>query len=220
MNTRQTHSAPTTTLPTPGMPPRFERLRFIGAPADASAPGTGEQTPADPPKPAPPAGAPQPTGDGASPAQADTTDWKAEARKWETRAKENKDAADKLAEIEKSKLDAVELAQRERDEAQAELTGFKTREQVAKWKAQVSEETGVPAAALSGSTLEELQAHAEVLKPLIGSAPKGPVVPTEGTHTSTAPVTQLTDDDLKSMTPGQINQARREGRLNKLLGIR
>lgn len=205
---------------TPGMPPRFERLRFIGAPADASAPGTGEQTPADPPKPAPPASAPQPTGDGASPAQEDTTDWKAEARKWEARAKENRDAAEKLAEREKAELSEVERAKREAEEAKAEAAKYRQRDQVAQWKAQVASDSGVPAAALSGSTLEEIQAHAEVLKPLIGSAPKGPVVPTEGTHTSTAPVTQLTDDDLKSMTPGQINQARREGRLNKLLGIR
>ena len=33
-----------------------------------------------------------------------------------------------------------------------------------------------------------------------------------------APATQLTDADLASMAPAQINQARRDGRLDSLLG--
>lgn len=53
-------------------------------------------------------------------------DWKAEyekqrehARTWETRAKENKTAADRLAELEAEKLTALEKAEKERDEAKA-----------------------------------------------------------------------------------------------------
>lgn len=41
------------------------------------------------------------------------TDWKAEAKKWESRAKENKTAADKLAELEEaSKSEAQKVADR------------------------------------------------------------------------------------------------------------
>lgn len=63
-----------------------------------------------------------------------------------------------------------------RDELIAELQGkvkeYKTREQVAAWKAEVATATGIPAAALAGSTKEEIEAHAETLKPLI--APTDP----------------------------------------------
>jgi hypothetical protein len=194
------------------------RLRFFTAPADGS--GTGTQPVIEPAKPGPPATEPPASGAGQPPAQEDPTDWKAEARKWEARAKENRDAVDKLAEREKAELTEVERARREAEEAKAEAAKYRQRDQIAQWKAEVSTATGVPAGALAGSTLEELQAHAEVLKPLIGTGPKGPVVPAEGTHAATTQaVTQLTDADLKTMTPSEINKARREGRLNKVLGV-
>ena len=44
--------------------------------------------------------------------------------------------------------------------------------------AQVAQEKGVPATALRGSTKEELEAHADLLKPLI--TPTTPVVPNSG----------------------------------------
>lgn len=57
-------------------------------------------------------------------AEAEETDWKAEARKWEQRAKENKAAADELASIrEASKTEAEKAAERlanaEREAAEA-----------------------------------------------------------------------------------------------------
>lgn len=55
-------------------------------------------------------------------------------------------------------------------ELESTVKGYETKEQIATWKAEVAEATGVPAAALSGSTLEDLQAHAEILKPLIAKA--------------------------------------------------
>lgn len=59
----------------------------------------------------------------AAPAQ--ETDWKAEARKWEERAKANKSAADKLAEIEEaSKTEAQKLAERA-EAAEAALAAAK-----------------------------------------------------------------------------------------------
>lgn len=46
------------------------------------------------------------------------TDWQAEARKWESRAKENKSAADKLAVLEAAQMTEQERAQRALQQAQ------------------------------------------------------------------------------------------------------
>lgn len=117
----------------------------------------------------------------------DSTDWKAEARKWEQRAKADAGAAAKLAEIEEA---SKTEAQRQADAlaaAQAKLQEYETREQVAAWKTQVSQATGVPASALAGSTEDEIKAHAEILKPLIGSQKAGPRAPREGLTPTAAP---------------------------------
>lgn len=53
---------------------------------------------------------PKPEPEPSTPAQ-DDTDWKAEARKWEKRAKDNSDAAARLKEIEDSKKSEVERLQ-------------------------------------------------------------------------------------------------------------
>lgn len=57
------------------------------------------------------------------------TDWKAEARKWEARARANKDASDKLTQIEEAQkteaqklTDRAETAERALNEAKAEQT--------------------------------------------------------------------------------------------------
>lgn len=112
------------------------------------------------------------------------TDWKAEARKWEERAKANKSAAEKLAEIEEANKTAEQKRDEELEKLRKENESYKTREQVAKWKEEVAEAAGIPAAALAGSTKEEIEAHAETLKPLIAGKTKGavgPYVPSEGT---------------------------------------
>lgn len=114
------------------------------------------------------------------------TDWKAEARKWEDRAKANKTAADKLTEIENAAKTETERLADQLAAAQTRVTEFEQRDQLATWKADVEEATGVPAAALAGASLAELQAHAETLKPLITprDEKKGalaPYVPSEGT---------------------------------------
>ena len=119
------------------------------------------------------------------PAPAQETDWKAEARKWEQRAKEYKPGHDKAAELEAAALTDAQRLTARADAAEAKVTAFEAREQIATWKAEVSTETGVPAAALSGSTLEDLQAHAAILKPLItptDGRPRAlaPYVPAEG----------------------------------------
>ena len=119
-------------------------------------------------------------------APAQETDWKAEARKWEARAKENSDAAKRLAEIEEASKTDLEKALARAEAAEAKVKEHETREQVAAWKAEVAEATGIPAAALAGSTKEELEAHAATLKSLIPAQDEkkgavGPYVPPEGT---------------------------------------
>lgn len=119
-------------------------------------------------------------------APAQEVDWKAEARKWEDRAKKNSDAAQRLAEIEEASKTAEQKAAERLAELEQKVTEYETREQVAKWKAEVAEATGVPVDALRGNTLEDIQAHGEQLKALIPTEePKkgaiGPYVPAEGT---------------------------------------
>ena len=98
---------------------------------------------------------------------ATATDWKAEARKWEQRAKDNSTAAARLTEIEEaSKTEAQKLADRAAA-AESRVAEFEAREQIAKWKAEVAEATGVPAALLAGDTKEAIGAHAAIAKPLI-----------------------------------------------------
>lgn len=158
--------------------------------------------PLNPPAPAP-ANAPAPTASGYEtpkpPAQvaheapaASETDWKAEARKWESRAKENAEAAKRLAEIEESAKTEAQKQAEKLAEYEAKVKEYETREQIAAWKAEVAEASGVPAVALAGSTKEEIEAHAETLKPLIGQQaaaepPKPGVVPTIGNTQATTP---------------------------------
>lgn len=191
-------------------------------------PTTNDAPKPTPPKPGPPA---QQAVQGADGAGADAatqpdgpkeTDWKAMARKWEERAKRDHAAALRLAEIEESQKSAEQKAAEKIAAAEARIAEFETREKVAGWKAEVSKDTGVPIAALAGSTLEEIQAHAEILKPLItsgasGQANRGPLVPTEGTGQAGSRPSQLTREDLKTMTTAEVNKARKEGRMVNIL---
>lgn len=118
-----------------------------------------EPTPAETPEaptPAPP-----------TPAQ-DPTDWKAEARKWEERAKGNKSALDELT----GKFTAADT---ERTELASKLQAYEAEKERAQLVSDVAKTTGIPASALRGSTREELEAHAAELAELI--KPSGPVIP-------------------------------------------
>jgi hypothetical protein len=116
-------------------------------------------TPGTPPEPTP---APTP----APPAQ--EPDWKTEARKWEERSKGNKSALDELT----AKYQALET---QHNEVSGKLQTYETEKERAELVASVAEAKGVPAAALRGSTREELEAHADTLAELI--KPSGPVIP-------------------------------------------
>lgn len=139
-------------------------------------------------------------------APAQEPDWKAEARKWEARAKENKTAADRLAEIEEAQKSEAQRQAEALEAANRELAKYKHREQVANWAAEITKDEkykGVPAEALRGSTREELEAHAEVLKALI--KPSSPVIP--GQEKSPAHVGA---DPLREFTRGLFDQAKNQ----------
>lgn len=139
-----------------------------------------------------------------APAQEPAIDWKAEARKWEQRAKENSAAAKRLAELEEAAKTEEQKRAEELEALRAKVTEYETREQINAWKADVSKETGVPANVLAGSTLEEIKAHAEQLRPLIAAqAPVKPaplIVPAEG------------------KTPPALNSSALEDALRKAVG--
>lgn len=111
--------------------------------------------------------------------------WKAQARKHERNARANKAKADAnaeaAAELQKLKdadLTDVEKAKKRADELEKELSAYKAKDEVAGWVREVSKATGVPEAALHGSTLEEVEACAESLKEFFPSKTGAPVVNT------------------------------------------
>nr|DAE84103.1 MAG TPA: protein of unknown function DUF4355 [Caudoviricetes sp.] len=89
-------------------------------------------------------------------AQLDETDtvdyWKAQARKWEKRSKENSKATEELAE-----------AQKRAQEAEDAVKGYKTREEQASMKRKIASEFNVPEELVVGSTEEDMRKFAEVL---------------------------------------------------------
>ncbi len=119
----------------------------------------------------------------AAPAAAET-DWKAQSRKWEQRAKENLAAAEKLAQLEEQNKSEAEKAADRLAKLEAENNALKLEKQQSQWRDEVAETTGMPASVLRGSTLEEIEAHAESLKSAFQVAakqdPKDPPVPTVG----------------------------------------
>ena len=121
--------------------------------SDATTPSEPVVTPTDAPAP--------PT------APADT-DWKAEARKWEARSKENKTELDTLTE----KFATLES---QNGELVGKVTAFETEREHAQLVAKIAESEGVPATALRGTTEEELTAHAASLKEAF--KPSAPVIP-------------------------------------------
>lgn len=101
-----------------------------------------------------------------------------------------KAAASRLAEIEEANKTEEQKRAERIAELESKVNEYETREQIAAWKAEVAEVTGVPAAALAGNTKEEIEAHAETLKPLIAqpsSTPAAPPVPTVGQFPAVTP---------------------------------
>lgn len=113
---------------------------------------------------------------------ADNTDWKQEARKWETRSKQNladkeslEEAAKKWQEYQETqKTEAEKTAERL---AKVESEALSARTELLRYK--VAAAKGIPENALKflhGSTEEELTASAEDILGLIGTAGGKPAV--------------------------------------------
>lgn len=125
-------------------------------------------------------------------------DWKAEARKWEDRAKANSAAAKKLADIEQAqKTDAEKaaearaLVEKERDEARLEVL-----------RRDAADDAGLPkawASRLRGTTKDELVADAKELAKEI--APKAPP------STAARPVADLKPGALPNASPARAFNA-------------
>lgn len=122
-------------------------------------PVTGQE-PVDPP--VAPASAP-PAEPSAEPKPTDTVDyWKQRARQNEAQAKANADAAKRLKEFEDRDLSELEKAKRDRDELAAKYADLERNA----LRSTVALAKGLPpevAAILSGSSEEELTAHADAL---------------------------------------------------------
>lgn len=130
------------------------------------------------PTTAEPHGATEPT------APADTTDWKAMARKWEKQAKENKAAADELAKLKEANMSEQEKAAKQAEETAAELREAKRKLSVY----EAAKTAGIDVNLLErmkGDTPEEIAANAEFIKSAMGDAPKYPTVNDNGASAPT-----------------------------------
>lgn len=169
--------------------------------------------PASETAPAVEAPATPPAVEDAPPAQAKPeTDWKAEARKHEARAKENAGAAAKLAALEDAaKTDAERLNERaaaaEKRVADLEMAALRST---------VAAKHGIAPDLLHGDTVEALNEHAAKLTAWAKAArPTGDV--DQGVQEHKGGVSQLSLSDLKGMKPGEIELARKAGRLDRLM---
>lgn len=150
--------------------------------------------------------------------------WKQMARKNEARAKENADKAKRFDELEEASKSELQKAL----EAQAAAEARAAAAEVAALRGRVAAAKGVPLDLLTGATEEEITAAADALlawrKPADGGQQGKPPASSAAAGVAGAQgepirgVDQLTKDDLKGMSPDEINKARREGRLDKLMG--
>lgn len=88
--------------------------------------------------------------------------------------------AEKYDAIEEGQKTELQKLQERIEKAEKENAAFKQREQVSTWAAEVSKETGVPANLLRGSTKDELESHAAMLKEFTGEQSTAPVVQSDG----------------------------------------
>lgn len=88
--------------------------------------------------------------------------------------------AEKYDAIEEGQKTELQKLQERIEKAEKENAVFKQREQVNTWAAEVSKETGVPANLLRGSTKDELESHAAMLKEFTGEQSTAPVVQSDG----------------------------------------
>lgn len=184
-------------------------LRFV----DATSAETGGDAPAAQDVPA-----------AAAEATAPQVDWEAEARKWkelsrknESRMKENAEKARLYDEAQEQGKSELQKAQEAAAKAEARAAAMEAEA----LRAKVAAATGVDADLLSGSSEDELRASAERLLAWRGAqVPKGAPASDAGHKGDEIRSSkQLTREDLKTMSAEQINEARRTGQLNRMMGL-
>lgn len=114
------------------------------------------------------------------------TDWKAEARKWEQRAKDNlaratehESAAKRLAELEDAQKSEVEKANDRAAKAEQALAAAQSQA----LRAEVAASKGVPLELIHGTSRDELEAAADALIAFRGEQkPAAPFVAREGNN--------------------------------------
>ena len=160
----------------------------------------------------------------AAEATAPQVDWEAEARKWkelsrknESRMKENAEKARLYDEVQEQGKSELQKAQEAAAKAEARAAAMEAEAM----RAKVAAATGVDADLLSGSSEEELRASAERLLAWRGAqVPKGAPASDAGVRgDEIRAAKQLTREDLKTMSVEQINEARRSGQLNHMMGL-
>jgi hypothetical protein len=143
-------------------------------------------------------------------------------QKWERRAKENFEKAKRLDELEMAKKSVEERLIAERDQALATAETERTE----RLREKISRETGVPPDRITGATEDDMRADAEnalswakeFAKKTAG--PLGaPAAAVTGDGKGPQAPAQLNRDDLKRMTPQQIIEAEKAGRLDYLKGL-
>lgn len=145
--------------------------------------------------------------------QAEAEKWKAFARKHEDTSKANADKAKRFDDLEEASKSELQKAADRAAAAEAKVAEIEARA----LRAEVAAAKGIPAALLSGTTQEELEASADALLAFRGEKPK-PDFGGGDRGGDIVGLKQVTDSELNSMTPAQINTARAEGRLNAILG--
>ena len=131
--------------------------------------------------------------------------------------KELREKAKRLDEIEEANKTELQKAL---DRAEAAEKAASTAES-ARLRASIAAKHGVPEALLSGSTEEALEEAAAALLAFKGTQPVAPSPDGQGAQGIPLPgqAKQITsEDELKQLSPKEQLEARRDGRLDKLLG--
>ena len=147
--------------------------------SDTAVPGNGQTMTPEQPAPAIESA---PERDGAD-------DWKSKARLWESRAKANAEAAERLKELENRTKTAEQLQAEKIAALEAQVRQHEAQAQVSAWKAEAAAVTGVPESLLRGEDQESILEHAKAVKAHLDSVtkPKIPQVPSEGRTLSDPP---------------------------------
>lgn len=103
--------------------------------------------------------------------QAKEIDWKAEARKWEGRSKENTERIKALEKEIAEKFSQFEEYQQRAEKAEQEANDLRHKQDLAEWAEAAAREHGVPAPILRGETAEEFMQHAAAIKASLTVAP-------------------------------------------------